>query len=451
MKIDDRAKILFFTIDCGLSSFRLIQLTRKKCILAPYLGCMRAIYSFLMGLSGFFIRLSAFFSPKMKLFVAGRKEVFPKLQKHLKDSDKTLWMHCASLGEYEQGLPVLKELRKLFPSHKIVLTFFSPSGYEVKKNNAEADVVCYMPLDTLSNAKRFVATVHPDVAMFVKYEIWPNFLLELQSRKIPALLVSGLFRPNQIYFRSEGGWMRKILKTFHHFFVQNQSSKDLLESIAVTNVTVSGDTRFDRVSQQLDLDNRLAFVEEFLGDHPCIVIGSSWAEDMEILNDFINTSSGTLKFIIAPHEIKAEKMVDLQKKISKKSLLFSQKKNKDLSAHNVLIVDTIGLLSSIYSYADIAYVGGGMGAAGLHNVLEPATFGVPVVIGKNYQNFPEAVALQKRGGLFSVSTKTELAEVMHQLMEESARKNAGKACKNYIMENKGATQKIVDYISKFSF
>lgn len=412
---------------------------------------MQTVYNILIHISSFFIGISALFSSKMKLFVNGRKNVFLQLAARIAPEDKTVWFHCASLGEYEQGLPVIKAFKKEFPNHKIILTFFSPSGYEVKRNTAEADVVCYLPIDTKRNARKFVDAVHPDLALFVKYEIWPNYLLESQKQNIPIVLISGLFRKEQIYFKFWGGWMRKVLKTIRHFFVQNNESEALLQSIGIENITVSGDTRFDRVSQQLEQDNNLDFIEIFKNKKLCVVAGSTWEEDENMLVSYINNADN-VKFIIAPHQIKPEKIAVLQKKLTNKAVLFSEKEGKNLSEYRVFIVDTIGLLTKIYNYADIAYVGGAMGTTGLHNILEPAVFGIPVVIGKNFNNFPEAKILKEKQGLFSVSNQEELALVFDKLInEEDIRKASGEKSRDFITENKGATSLIINHLKDTTY
>lgn len=409
---------------------------------------MGVLYQVLTFLSRYLIELLALFSGKIKLFAQGRKNIFPRLQQQLSVNDRTIWIHCASLGEYEQGVPVIKELRTAFPNHKLILSFFSPSGYEVKKDNALVDQVYYLPLDSRSNAKKWVRYVHPELVIFVKNEIWPNYLLELQAQRIPVVLISGLFRKNQIYFKPWGGWMRKIVRSFHLLFVQNSESQKLLQNWGIPQVAVSGDTRFDRVFQQLEQDNRIPQIDRFKNKNRCIVIGSSWAEDIDLLLGYINNAPADLKFIIAPHQIIPDKIADLQQLITKKSVLFSDKENQNLADYQVLIIDSIGWLSKIYSYADVAYVGGGMGTAGLHNILEPTTFGVPIVIGKNYQKFPEAVALKELGGLFSVSHPEELRQVMNRLLEPSVNTTVGAICKNFIKDHQGATQKIMQYIRK---
>lgn len=389
------------------------------------------------------------YSEKLRLFSQGRNDLFDHLAAEVSPGDKTIWFHAASLGEYEQAVPVIIQVKQVFPSHKIIISFFSPSGYEVKKNSPLADVVTYLPLDTKANAALFLDLVHPDWVLFVKYEFWPNFLQELRQRKIRSLLISGAFREDQLFFKPYGKWMRQYLKAFEFFFLQNQKSKELLQEIGFNNSEVSGDTRFDRVSAQLKQDNRLDFIEEFLGNELCIVAGSTWPEDEDLLVNFINKNDRKVKFIIAPHAIKTDKIKALQNRLIVDSVLFSERDQKQLKKYKVLIIDTVGLLSRIYSYADIAYVGGAAGDTGLHNILEPAAFGIPVVIGKNYSKFPEAEELKKAGGLISVKEKTEAEDILTRLVEDqSLRQRTGSISAAYIEENTGATKLILEYLLK---
>ncbi len=372
--------------------------------------------------------------------------MYETLQQKISTTDKTIWFHCASLGEFEQGVPIMEAIKNLKPDHKIVVSFFSPSGYEIKKNTPLADAVVYLPMDTPSNAKKFISAVHPSFTFFVKYEFWPNYLFELQKRTVPTLLISGVFRGDQIFFKSYGGFMKRALKSFDHFFLQEENSEELLKSIGFTNTTVSGDTRFDRVSHQIEMDNTLKFAEEFKGNSLCIVCGSTWPEDEAVLLDYINSSPENVKFIIAPHKIEADKIEDFTKRIVKKTVLHSKIDEVNISDYSVLIIDCIGLLSKLYSYADIAYVGGAMGKTGLHNILEPATFGVPIVIGKNFQEFPEAKRLRDLAGLFSISNAAECTEILNKLiLNDSLRNKTGMIAGHFINKNTGATQKIIDY------
>jgi len=411
---------------------------------------MYIIYNLLIYLASFALRIVALFSKKIKLFVDGRKDVVHILGKNISTSDKTIWFHCASLGEFEQGVPIMEEMKKAKPGHKIIVSFFSPSGYEIKKNTSLADVVVYLPMDTPLNAKRFIDAIHPSLSIFVKYEFWPNYLLQLKKKNIPTLLVSGVFRDNQIFFKPYGGFMRKALKSFNHFFLQEENSVKLLNSIGFKNTTLSGDTRFDRVSHQIEMNNTLKFAKEFKGDALCVVCGSTWPEDEAVLLDYINSAPRNVKFIIAPHKIEQSKIEAFTEKLYKqKVILHSQKDDVNLAEYSVLIIDCIGLLTKLYSYADIAYVGGAMGRTGLHNILEPATFGVPIIIGKNYNEFTEAIRLRNLAGLFSISNPLELSDVLTKLVSDANyRKKTGMISGHFVNSNTGATNKVLDYIAK---
>ena len=408
---------------------------------------MRFCYSSIVLFAAFLLKIIAIFNKKIKLFVDGRKNVFEVLSNKIKQTDKTIWFHAASLGEYEQGLPVIEKIKIKFPHHKIVLTFFSPSGFEVRKNNKLADVTVYLPLDSIANARKFVEIINPEMVFFIKYEFWPNYLNELKTRNIKTYLISGIFRENQAFFKWYGGFYRNALQTFDYFFVQNESSKKLLQSIGFNNVAVSGDTRFDRVAAILENDNHLDFIEEFKNNKITIVIGSSWPKDESLLVNFINQSKD-VKFIIAPHNIKATQNLHLKSQISKSTVLFSEKANKKLADFDVFIIDTIGILTKIYSIADIAYVGGGFGNPGVHNILEPATFGVPIVIGANYSHFAEAIALVNLGGCISVSNQNELNETFNNLLQnDDIRHEKGHICSTFVQMNKGATNIILNKIA----
>ncbi|WP_396212133.1 3-deoxy-D-manno-octulosonic acid transferase [Flavobacterium sp.] len=415
---------------------------------------MLFLYNLIIILASQVIKLLALFSPKMKLFVNGRKEVLTILQSKINPNDKTIWFHAASLGEYEQGLPVIKKIKVQYPNHKIVVTFFSPSGYEVRKNNTVADATVYLPLDTKSNAKKFIKTINPELVFFIKYEYWPNYLNELKKLQIKTYLISGIFREKQAFFKWYGRFYRNALKTFDYFFVQNESSKNLIQSIGFTNVKVSGDTRFDRVVSILERDNSLDFIDQFKNNKTTIVIGSSWPKDENLLVDYINKSSDEIKFIIAPHNIKAEQIANLKSQITKSTVLFSEKEeilkqvqNDKLEDFQVFIIDTIGILTKIYSYADIAYVGGGFGNPGVHNILEPATFGVPIVIGPNYSHFAEATALVHQEGCISITNQNELNEAFDNLIfNEDIRHEKGHICSTFVQMNKGATEVILKHI-----
>jgi 3-deoxy-D-manno-octulosonic-acid transferase len=394
------------------------------------------------------VNVLALFSPKIKLFVNGRKDVFKILASAINSKDQTIWFHAASLGEYEQGLPVMEKIKLQYPNHKIVLTFFSPSGYEVRKNNTVADVTVYLPIDTKVNANEFLRLVHPELVFFIKYEFWPNYLNELNNLGIKTYLISGIFRENQAFFRWYGGFYKNALKTFDYFFVQNESSKKLLQSIGYNNVKVSGDTRFDRVVSILERDNSLDFIEQFKDNTTTIVIGSSWPKDESFLVNFINQTNENVKFIIAPHNIRSEQIQELKNSIIKKTVLFSEKENENLADFEVFIIDTIGILTKIYSYADIAYVGGGFVNKGLHNILEPATFGIPIVIGPYYSHFAEATALINLEGCISISNQNQLNDSFENLISnEDIRHEKGHICETFVQMNIGATEVILRHIS----
>lgn len=405
---------------------------------------MKVLYNFLVFTTSLLLPIMTLFNKKIKLFVVGRKETFSKI-KALK-CENVIWFHAASLGEFEQARPMIEELKKTYDEYKILVTFFSPSGYEVRKNYKLADVICYLPLDSKSNAKKFLDIVNPKFAIFIKYEFWPNLLNELKLKEIPTILVSGILRENQLFFKSYGGFMRKSLEAFHHFFVQDETSKKLLSAINFENVSIAGDTRFDRVSKILEQDNSLDFIDEFKNNQYTIVAGSTWQEDEELLVNYINNNaSKNEKFIIAPHNIKQEAILELKKSIHIKTVLFSERFDKNLKEYQVFIIDTIGLLTKIYAAADLGYVGGGL-KTGLHNILEPATFGIPVVIGNKYEKFKEAVDLVKIGGCISIKNQEELtANLISFKKDENFRKLTGVINKRYIKDHLGATKLVMNY------
>ena len=411
---------------------------------------MSFIYNILVLVAGLALRIIALFNKKIKLFIDGRKETFSKLENSISKGDKVIWFHCASLGEFEQGRPILEKLKEKHPKHKFVLTFFSPSGYEVRKNYEVADVICYLPLDSKSSAKKFIEIVHPELVVFVKYEFWPNVLNELKIKGIKTILISGIFRESQSFFKWYGGWMRKSLKAFEHFFVQDENSKNLLQKVNLKNVTVSGDTRFDRVYEITKQNNKLDFIQTFKQSKYTLVAGSSWKDDENLLVDYINNlASENEKFIIAPHNINSEDIQILKKSISKKTILYSEKEGENLAEYNVLIVDTVGILTKIYSYADVAYVGGGYTKSGVHNVLEPATFGIPIVIGPNFKKFNEAIELIKEEACFSVDNSQKLSVLLKMFFNEKQNRiAAGGKSLNYVVGKTGATNKILNYLER---
>jgi 3-deoxy-D-manno-octulosonic-acid transferase len=407
---------------------------------------MNPLYNFAAHITYSILSVYGLFNKKIGLFIRGRKETFEKLSV-LKAEDKVVWIHAASLGEFEQARPIIEAIKKEYASYKIVVTFFSPSGYEIRKDYALADVVCYLPFDTRGKVKKFLEMTHPELAIIVKYEFWPNLLKELKHQSVPTILVSGIFRSTQQFFKSSGGWMRQALNTFDHFFLQDEASQKLLESIDLKNTTVAGDTRLDRGSKILEQDNMLDFVQEFTNNQYTVVAGSTWPEDEQYLVEYINNSEHE-KFIIAPHNMNKKGILELKDAISKPTVLFSEKKDKKLSEFDVMIVDTIGLLTKIYSYANAVYIGGGF-KTGLHNTLEAATFGVPIVIGPEFSKFKEAVDLVNLNGCISVSNQEEFSSIFDRLKNDQAfRESTGKINSEYIQQNKGATKKIMNYIHK---
>lgn len=405
---------------------------------------MLFFYNFTANLTFLFLRIYALFNKKMKLFVRGRKETFQHLSSIKKD-DRVIWFHVASLGEFEQAAPLITAVKQNYEHHKIVITFFSPSGYEIRKNSNLGDIICYLPFDTRTNTKQFVELVHPEMAILVKYEFWPNLLHQLKRQSVPTILVSGIFREKQVFFKPFGIWMRKLLTSFDHFFVQDKASKKLMDSINFKNSSVSGDTRFDRVLKILEQDNTLPFISEFKDNQYTIVAGSTWREDEALLVNYINQSEDE-KFIIAPHNIDTKAIQRLKRAIQKKTILYSEKDSKILSNYTVFIIDTIGLLTKIYSYADTAYVGGGFNT-GLHNILEPATFGIPIVIGSEYEKFREALDLVNLKGCISVQNQSAFSSIFNKLKDDiNFRNEMGGINKTYIESNRGATAQIMQYI-----
>ena len=404
------------------------------------------LYNLVLLVISFFLGIIARFNSKMGLFVQGRKATFPLINKNIASDDKVIWVHAASLGEFEQGLPVIQQIRTEFPEYKILLTFFSPSGYEVKKNTPAADLVCYLPLDTATNVDEFLKCANPKIAIFVKYEIWPNYFKGLRKRGVPLLLISAIFKKEQIYFKWYGGFMRNSLKQVDHFFLQNETSESLLSGLGYSNITIAGDTRFDRVNQIKKQDNALDFMAEFKGNKPCMVIGSSWPEDEKILVPFINRFNKSIRFVIAPHNIKKDHIEKLRGTLNNKTVLFSEYPNIDVEDPEILVLDTIGLLTQVYSYGDLAYVGGGF-ATGLHNTLEPAAFGIPIIIGPQYAGFIEAETMVKLRGCFSIQNAEEFGQIAEKLINNPEfRKETGQINAAYVEKNKGASIQIIAYM-----
>ncbi len=393
----------------------------------------------------FLIRIFSLFNPKAKLFINGRKNTYTQIAQKINPNEKQIWFHFASLGEFEQGRPVLEKLKSLYPAKKIVVTFFSPSGYEIRKNYALADVF-YLPIDTAANAKRFIASINPEMAIFTKYEFWHFYFKELKDRHIPLYVISGIFRENQAFFKWYGGFYRNILKSVTYFFVQNKESENLLKSIGLNNVTINGDTRFDRVYENAQSPKQLSLIESFIGNSPTLICGSTWPEDEKILSA-LPEKYPNWKFIIAPHEIHESHIESIEKQFSINSLRFSVFSSSDqtLNAkHQTLIIDNIGMLSSLYQYGKVAYIGGGFGT-GIHNTLEAAAFGLPVIFGPKYDKFQEAKDLIAIGAAESISSVEELIRAFEGFIEN---KNAADQAKRYVVDKKGATDQTISMITK---
>jgi 3-deoxy-D-manno-octulosonic-acid transferase len=390
-----------------------------------------------------FVQFISVFNEKARLFVQGRKN-WEKILTHKIDPDsKYVWFHCASLGEFEQGRPVIEELKQQLPEYKIVLTFFSPSGFEIRKNYPLADVVAYLPMDTKRNATTFLNIVKPEKVFFVKYEFWYFYISELKRRNIPLYIISAIFRENQQFFKETpvGRWYRKMLFMVEHFFIQNEKSGELLKTFGISNFTVSGDTRFDRVASIANSAKEITIVEKFKGDSLLIIAGSTWKSDEELLAAFINQSG--LKFIIAPHEVSANNINRIHQLLKKPAILFSKATESEIDRFQVLIIDSVGLLSSLYRYGNIAYIGGGFGV-GIHNILEAATFGLPVIFGPNYKKFKEATDLTVQGGAISISDFEQLRLSFDRLInDKNELKNAAEICRNYVAKNVGSTKVII--------
>lgn len=394
--------------------------------------------------------LSLPFSDKNRKLINGRKGLFDEIRRYTDSQSKNkpvFWFHCASLGEFEQGRPVIEQLKQIYPSSCIVLTFFSPSGYEVRKNYEVADLVCYLPLDGKRNAQKFISLIKPDIAFFVKYEFWYGYLTELKKRGVPSISISAIFRPNAVPFRWYGGFYKKILKQIGHYFVQDENSLALLKVIGIENVTLAGDTRFDRVAAICRHVEQVELARTFKQQDKVMVIGSSWPADLDVLLPLMQEFADEIKFIVAPHNIEEKELERIEEAIPYKTVLFSKAKVNMVSNYRILLIDNVGILTSLYQYGEFAYVGGAFGKS-LHNILEPATFGMPIFFGNNsYQHFNEANALLKLGAAYTVADAEELRhKFLIFLRDEEKRKEAGEICRKYVSENTGATEVIANYV-----
>lgn len=413
------------------------------------------LYNIIMYIYQAGIAIYSHFNEKVKKMWIGERAAFGVLQKQVEPNAKYVWFHAASLGEFEQGRPLIEKIKKEYPNYKILLTFFSPSGYEVRKNYEQADIVTYLPIDTVANAQRFLRIVRPVMAFFIKYEFWYNYLHILRHRNIPVYSVSSIFRPNQIFFRPYGRQYAAVLKCFSHFFVQNDLSKSLLAKIGINNVTVVGDTRFDRVLQIKDNSKKLPLVDKFIGNqdvklangvtnslHRVFVAGSSWLPDEEIFIKYFNEHNDW-KLIIAPHIIADTHLRQiLQLLKGKKVVLYTEATETNVADADVLVINCFGLLSSIYHYGDVAYVGGGFGA-GIHNVLEAAVWGIPVVFGPNNKRFAEAQGLLASGGGSEIDNYEKFALIMDRFCsDKDFLQNSGNTAGSFVKQLSGATNKV---------
>ena len=403
-----------------------------------------------MALYALLLRLVAPFVPKAAAWVAGREGLLPRIEQALAaDASPRLWVHCASLGEFEQGRPLIEGLRGQYPGHKIVLTFFSPSGYEVRKSWPGADYVFYLPLDTTENAQRFAAAVQPQLAVFVKYEFWYFFLRELQERGIPAVVVAAIFRPSQIFFRPWGSFFRQILSQLSHIFTQNEASAQLLRGIGLTRVTVAGDTRFDTVAATALAPARpLPLAEAFVADGvPALVAGSTWPEDLPALAPLLRKHARAMRFIVAPHEVSEAHLLEIEAALPGLTVRYSRATPATVAEARLLLIDNVGMLSQLYRFGRFAYIGGAFGA-GLHNTLEAAAFGLPVFFGPRYARFQEAVELVELGCAFSIQSAQQLESAFDRLYyNEEARPKVQDKSLDYVHTHAGATGRILSQLA----
>lgn len=405
---------------------------------------MNIIYNFGIQVFGLAVRLAAIKNAKASLWLKGRKG----LLNQIKNDDihgAVVWVHCASLGEFEQGRPLIEELKLKFPEKKILLTFYSPSGYEVQKKYKGADYIYYMPLDSFRNAKRFVSYIKPEMVFFIKYEFWYNYLCRLNKANVPVYFVSSIFRKEQLFFKWYGGWYRKMLKKATHFFVQTEESANLLKTIQVENSTVVGDTRFDRVAHFLENLKPVEVVESFIAGFDVIVAGSTWRAEDAMLAQYVRNNE-SVKVILAPHEVNNENIDRILSLFGEKAFLYSDAKNINFKEKQVMVVDCYGILSSLYQYGTIGIIGGGFGV-GIHNILEAATYGMPIVFGPNYHRFKEAIDLVDKNCAFGINNIEEFNVVInHLLRDKIVTKKISNGASMYVMENIGATQKIIEAV-----
>jgi 3-deoxy-D-manno-octulosonic-acid transferase len=402
---------------------------------------MKLFYQISVSLYSFAAFISSFFNPKAKQWIEGRKEVFKTLKKSIDTTQDIFWFHCASLGEFEQGKPIIEKLKAKNSNAKILITFFSPSGYELRKDYQNADYVVYLPVDTPKNAKQFLDIVNPKMAFFIKYEFWYNYLNELHHRKIPTYLISGVFRENQLFFKWYGSTHKKMLQFFTHFFVQNETSKKLLENLNFNNVTISGDTRLDRVYENSLNPEPVPLIKKFIGNKKVIIIGSSWQKEEKIIAEYIHSTKKDFKYIIAPHNINDNHIKEIEKLLTVNYIKYSDATYENVSSSNILIIDNIGILANTYQFTDIAFVGGGFTGA-LHNVLEAASFGNVILFGPKHSKFHEAEELITANAAYEINDSDDLIAILNRLMIDDNLMNVQAAAANYVKNGTGATNVI---------
>ncbi len=410
---------------------------------------MNVLYNLSIFIYSILIKLASPFNLKAGQILNGRQRVFDELTNKIKHDRPIIWVHCASLGEFEQGRPLIEAIKKQHPEYQIFLTFFSPSGYEIRKNYELADYICYLPADTKSNARKLIELVNPEFVFFVKYDFWFHYIQELKNRNIPLYLVSAIFRENQLFFKNTpwGNWYRKMLFGFGHFFVQDEQSVKLLAGIGLANVTKAGDTRFDRVAEIARNGKDIPLIEKFKSNQQLVVAGSTWKPDEELLIEYIHAHP-EIKFIIAPHETKKGNIDRLISQLKTSVICYTEATDESVMNKQVLLVDTIGLLSSVYKYADLAYIGGGFGV-GIHNTLEAAIFGMPIVFGPNYLRFNEATTMVKLGIAHPVNDYSGVKAILDTLLADTGkRKEITSACISFTQQNLGATNTIVSKVFK---
>jgi len=393
------------------------------------------------------VAIAGIWNTKAKQWLGGRKNIWRELKDKVSENDSIIWIHTSSAGEFEQAKPLIEALKKIYPLYKILVSFFSPSGFNSSKNYTAADYIIYLPIDTRNNSNHFIETINPQLVVFIKYDLWYHYLKTINSKKIPLLLVSSVFRKEQAFFKWYGGFYRRMLAFFNMIFVQDELSGHQLKTLGINDWIVSGDTRFDRVTEIAAGFSEIPFIKEYIDNAKVLVAGSTWLEDEKLINEGYSFHNG-FKLIIAPHEVYRERISQIKTRFGN-AALYSELKDGVVPDKNVLIIDNVGMLSKLYNYATIAYVGGGFTRDGIHNILEAAVFSKPVLFGPNYKKYREASELIKQGGAFSVATSSDLKKIIDRLLiDEHLYKAACQASFDYINQNKGATQKIIDYIQE---